>query len=118
MAFMATVALSVFADSVLVNPGDDKRKAFPLPAGRGSCSMSLYTEYPWRIASSWVEARDSETLWKRHSKTLYTLSNAYAPQEYVVIGGTLVKGYDGRGIPPRFQLTVPSIYLALEQYGK
>ncbi len=115
MTFVAIVVLSAFADSVLVNPGDDKRKAFPLPTGRGSCSMSLYTEYPWRIASSWIEARDSETLWKRHSKTFYTLSNAYAPQEYVVIGGTLVKGYDGRGIPPRFQLTVPSIDLHWEE---
>lgn len=63
--FIVSCMLTLSAVAVLVKPGDDKRKAIPLPAGRGSCSLSLEAEYPWRIGASWIEARNSETLWKR-----------------------------------------------------
>ena len=109
---VATVTLSALA--VLIGPDDDKRKAFPLVTGRGSCSLTFETEPPWRVGSSWIEARNSETLWKRHSKTFYTLSNAYAPQEFVIVGGTLVRGYGGKDVPPEFRLTVPAIDLQWE----
>ena len=65
--------------AVKMYPGDDKRKAFPLPFGSGSASLPLTAEEPWRIGNSSIIDRDGETLWKRRAADFYELSNAFAP---------------------------------------
>ena len=77
------LALSQLAIAVVVYPEDNKRKAFPLPSGSGSARLDIYTTYPWHVKSSWIQARDSATLWQRVSNTAYTLANGHASEEYV-----------------------------------
>ena len=116
-AFLTTAAaLQATAAVVKVNPSDNRRKAYPLQQGCGSVSMSLTCDAPWRIKTSTIIGRDSESLWKRLSSTEYRLSNAYAPQEYVMIKGVFVKPGKGKARTlPQFRLTSPAIDLQWEQ---
>ena len=111
--FLSVLSSASFGVDVLVKPWDNKRKAVPLPLGQGSVVLRLCTEDPWRVRDSDILHRDDETLWMRESKTQYRLSNAYAPNEYVAIWGTLTKDGAG-GQPPLFQLTVPKVNLSWE----
>lgn len=100
----------------LCPPKSDKRKAIPLEDGVGSGGMTLEAESGWRISDSRIFGRNSLSLWRRQSKDQYYFSNAYAPNEYVVISGHLVPvdAEGGEGTPPWFKLTVPSIDLKWE----
>ena len=94
--------------AVEMYPGADKRKAYPLPNGVGSASLHIGAIKGWWVSSSRIAGRDKDTMWKRLSKTEYELSNAYAPQEFVIVHGTLSNGSSGR-FPPEFNITVPGI---------
>jgi hypothetical protein len=110
------LAVSVLAEAAIVmHPNDDKRKAFPLPDGKGSRGLQLSAALPWRIAESSIIARDSATMWSRQSSTYYNLVDAYAPEEYVVIYGWLTQDHGGDGSPPEVMLTVPAIDLQWDE---
>ena len=48
--------------TVVVYPGAEKNKAFPLDQGSGMCDLHLDPEDPWRIRHSDIEASDDQTL--------------------------------------------------------
>ena len=99
---------------MVVYPDDNRRKAFPLPAGSGSARLDIYTIHPWHVKSSWIQARDSATLWQRVSDTVYTLANGHASEEYVVVHGLLTQNGENAGRIPEFTVTVPGIDLRWE----
>ena len=101
--------------TVVVYPGAEKNKAFPLDQGSGMCDLHLDPEDPWRIRHSDIEASDDQTLWYKVSDHEYYMSYGYALNEYVVVKGELYKPATGSGKGdvklPEFLVTVPKVNL-------
>ncbi|MBR4171689.1 MAG: hypothetical protein IKR48_08570 [Kiritimatiellae bacterium] len=102
----------IVAETVVLEPGQDKRKAVPIPQEKRTVDLYLTAEFPWSIRDSWIEQKDDLSLWMRKNKTYYKLSNAYAPNSFVVIKGELQKPGRGNGVPPVARLSVPAIDLS------
>ncbi|MDD5704866.1 MAG: hypothetical protein PHR35_03010 [Kiritimatiellae bacterium] len=116
LSIMTGAAQVVWALRVDLEPCERKRQTVTIPYGPGSWTEALWLYAPdtWRIGESHIIAQD-DAFWIPYSTLansechIYLMVDAYSSQQYVSIYGHLVRSGAGKGTPPWFRVTVPSV---------